>query len=140
VLEGGVVHGVERSSRNTREARFVWVCMLRRRHWVTLALLTVAGISFAVMQTLVIPALPFFRREFGASQADTTWLVTGFLLSSSVLTPLLGKLGDMYARSVFWSCACLCSASGRWRPRSETRWAGSSPAACSRAPARPSSR
>ena len=51
----------------------------RRHHWVTLALLATAAISFAVMQTLVIPALPFFRREFGASQADTTWLVTGFL-------------------------------------------------------------
>ena len=63
-----------------------------------LSLLTIAGISFAVMQTLVIPALPFFQREFGTSQADTTWLVTGFLLSSSVLTPLLGKLGDMYGK------------------------------------------
>ena len=69
-----------------------------RRHWITLSLLTVAGISFAVMQTLVIPALPFFRQEFGTSQEDTTWLVTGFLLSSSVLTPLLGKLGDMYGK------------------------------------------
>jgi MFS family permease len=70
----------------------------RQRHWVTLALLATAGLSFAVMQTLVIPALPFFRREFGASQADTTWIVTGFLLSSSVLTPLLGKLGDMHGK------------------------------------------
>jgi MFS family permease len=70
----------------------------RQHHWVTLALLATAGISFAVMQTLVIPALPFFRREFGASQADTTWIVTGFLLSSSVLTPLLGKLGDMHGK------------------------------------------
>ena len=69
-----------------------------RRHWITLSLLTVAGISFAIMQTLVIPALPFFRSEFGTSQEDTTWLVTGFLLSSSVLTPLLGKLGDMYGK------------------------------------------
>jgi EmrB/QacA subfamily drug resistance transporter len=69
-----------------------------RRHWTTLILLTAACVSFAVMQTLVIPALPFFRREFGTSQADTTWLVTGFLLSSSVLTPLLGKLGDMYGK------------------------------------------
>jgi MFS family permease len=69
-----------------------------RRHHITLALLVVAGTAFAVMQTLLIPALPFFRREFGTSQADTTWLVTGFLLSSSVLTPLLGKLGDMYGK------------------------------------------
>jgi MFS family permease len=69
-----------------------------RRQWTTLTLLTAACVAFAVMQTLVIPALPFFRREFGTSQADTTWLVTGFLLSSSVLTPLLGKLGDMYGK------------------------------------------
>ena len=69
-------------------------------------LLTAACISFAVMQTLVIPALPFFRREFGTSQADTTWLVTGFLLSSSVLTPLLGKLGDMYGKKRMLVC-CL---------------------------------
>jgi MFS family permease len=69
-----------------------------RRHHITLGLLVMAGTAFAVMQTLVIPALPFFRREFGTSQADTTWLVTGFLLSSSVLTPLLGKLGDMYGK------------------------------------------
>src|SRR3954453_12052836 len=69
-----------------------------RRHWITLGLLTAACVSFAVMQTLVIPALPFFRREFGTSQAGTTWLVTGFLLSSSVLTPLLGKLGDMFGK------------------------------------------
>src|SRR4051794_41794834 len=70
---------------------------MRRQH-LTLGLLVAAGTAFAVMQTLVVPALPFFRREFGTSQADTTWLLTGFLLSSSVLTPLLGKLGDMYGK------------------------------------------
>ena len=39
----------------------------RRHYVVTLALLTVAGISFAIMQTLVVPALPFFQREFHTS-------------------------------------------------------------------------
>ena len=47
-------------------------------HQITLALLTVAGISFALMQTLVIPALPFFVREFDTSAAWVTWLVTSF--------------------------------------------------------------
>src|SRR5215217_515955 len=70
----------------------------RRHHWITLALLATAGVAFAVMQTLLIPALPFFRREFGASQADVTWIVTGFLLSSSVCTPILGRLGDTHGK------------------------------------------
>jgi EmrB/QacA subfamily drug resistance transporter len=70
----------------------------RRHYGATLALLTVAGISFAVMQTLVVPALPHFQREFHTSASWVTWIATGFLLSSSVLTPILGKLGDSYGK------------------------------------------
>jgi EmrB/QacA subfamily drug resistance transporter len=70
----------------------------RRHYGVTLGLLTVAGISFAVMQTLVVPALPFFQREFDTTASWVTWIATGFLLSSSVLTPILGKLGDSYGK------------------------------------------
>ncbi len=69
-----------------------------KSHNATLALLTVAGISFALMQTLVVPALPFFQREFETSPEWTTWLVTSFLVSSSVLTPIIGKLGDAHGK------------------------------------------
>src|SRR5690242_21313075 len=65
---------------------------------VTLGLLTMSGIALALMQTLVIPALPFFRREFGVSAGAVTWLVTSFLVSSSVLTPIVGKLGDAHGK------------------------------------------
>jgi EmrB/QacA subfamily drug resistance transporter len=70
----------------------------RQHYGVTLALLTVAGVSFAIMQTLVVPALPFFQREFHTSASWVTWIATGFLLSSSVLTPILGKLGDSHGK------------------------------------------
>jgi EmrB/QacA subfamily drug resistance transporter len=70
----------------------------RQHYGVTLGLLTVAGVSFAIMQTLVIPALPFFQREFHTSASWVTWIATGFLLSSSVLTPILGKLGDSHGK------------------------------------------
>jgi len=65
---------------------------------LTLVLLTAAGVSLALMQTLVIPALPFFGREFGTSPSWTAWIVTGFLLSSSVLTPIVGRLGDAHGK------------------------------------------
>jgi EmrB/QacA subfamily drug resistance transporter len=64
----------------------------------TLALLTTATLSLALMQTLVVPALPSFQQEFGADASWTTWIVTGFLLSSSVLTPIVGKLGDAHGK------------------------------------------
>jgi len=70
----------------------------RQHYGITLALLTVAGVSFALMQTLVVPALPFFQREFDTTATSVTWIATGFLLSSSVLTPILGKLGDSYGK------------------------------------------
>lgn len=70
----------------------------RQHYWITLALLTTAGVSFALMQTLVIPALPHFQREFDTSATWVTWIATGFLLSSSVLTPILGKLGDAHGK------------------------------------------
>ncbi len=46
------------------------------------------------MQTLVVPALPFFQREFATTANGATWSATDFLLFSSVLTPLLSKLRD----------------------------------------------
>jgi len=70
----------------------------RANYKLTLTLLTVAGVAFALMQTLVVPALPFFEREFHTSPEWTTWLVTSFLVSSSVLTPIIGKLGDAHGK------------------------------------------
>ncbi len=67
-------------------------------HRLILALLTTAGIALALMQTLVIPALPVFQREFDASPGTVTWLVTSFLVSSSVLTPIAGRLGDAHGK------------------------------------------
>jgi MFS family permease len=65
---------------------------------VTLGVLVVAGIALALQQTLVIPALPALQRDLHTSTAWATWLLTAFLLSASVLTPLLGKLGDQHGK------------------------------------------
>lgn len=70
-----------------------------RQHYnVTLGVLTLAGTAFAFQQTMVFPALPTFQEEFGASTAWTTWVLTAFLVSAAVTTPILGKLGDQYGK------------------------------------------
>src|ERR671928_1783407 len=38
------------------------------------------------------------KGRLGADPADATWLLTAFLLTSSVATPLLGRLGDMHGK------------------------------------------
>ena len=70
----------------------------RQHYGVTLAILTVAATAYAVQQTLVFPALPTLQREFDTSAAWVTWVMTAFLLSASVLTPIFGALGDRFGK------------------------------------------
>jgi EmrB/QacA subfamily drug resistance transporter len=70
-----------------------------RQHYnLTLAILTMAGTAFALQQTMVFPALTTFQHEFDTTPAWATWVLTAFLLTASVATPLLGKLGDQYGK------------------------------------------
>ncbi len=64
----------------------------------TLGILVLGAISYALAQTMIIPALPAIQHDVGASPEAATWLLTAFLLTSSVSTPLLGRLGDMYGK------------------------------------------
>ena len=70
----------------------------RQHHNVTLGILTLAGIAFSLQQTMVFPALPTFQEEFDTSTAWATWVLTGFLVSAAVTTPILGRLGDQYGK------------------------------------------
>src|SRR4051812_24542140 len=47
---------------------------------------------------MIVPALPEIQRTFGGDPADATWLLTAFLLTAAVATPLFGRLGDMYGK------------------------------------------
>jgi EmrB/QacA subfamily drug resistance transporter len=70
-----------------------------RQHYnVTLAALTLAGIAYALQQTMVIPALPTLQRDLHTTTTWVTWVLTVFLLVASVATPILGKLGDQYGK------------------------------------------
>jgi EmrB/QacA subfamily drug resistance transporter len=70
-----------------------------RQHFgLTLAVLAVAALAYALLQTMVAPALPDIQRELGASTSAVTWVLTIYLLSASVFTPILGRLGDMFGK------------------------------------------
>jgi EmrB/QacA subfamily drug resistance transporter len=70
-----------------------------RQHYnVTLAVLVAAGVSYALMQSLVLPALPEIQRELHASPTSISWMLTAYLLSASVATPIVGRLGDMHGK------------------------------------------
>jgi EmrB/QacA subfamily drug resistance transporter len=76
---------------------------------VTLAVLSVAGLAFAVLSSAVVPALPTIQHSLHTSETGVTWVLTGYLLSASVGTAILGRLGDMYGkeRLLVWTLAIL---------------------------------
>ena len=70
---------------------------VQRQHYnITLAVLVAGGVSYALMQSLVVPALPDIQRSLHTSETGVGWILTAYLLSASVATPIIGRLGDMY--------------------------------------------
>lgn len=65
---------------------------------LVLGFLALAGVVFAMLQSLVAPALPVIAHELNASTADISWLVTAYLLAAAVSTPIAGRLGDMFGK------------------------------------------
>ncbi|NMO56428.1 MFS transporter [Actinoplanes sp. TBRC 11911] len=52
----------------------------------------------AVLQTLVVPVIGDIQADLGVSAAAASWVVTANLLGAAVLTPVLGRLGDLRGR------------------------------------------
>src|SRR5256714_3457785 len=63
-----------------------------------LAVLSLGGVSYALLQSLVVPALPEIQASLHTSESAVGWVLTSFLLSASVATPIIGRLGDMYGK------------------------------------------
>jgi EmrB/QacA subfamily drug resistance transporter len=70
----------------------------RQHYGITLAVLALAGLAYALLQSLVAPALPEIQHSLHASESGVTWVLTSYLLSASVATPLLGRLGDIHGK------------------------------------------
>ena len=70
----------------------------RQHYGITLAVLTTAALAFALSQTLVAPALPAIQKDLGTSTTSVTWVLTVYLLTASISTPILGRFGDMYGK------------------------------------------
>lgn len=81
----------------------------RTHYLLTYAILAVGVASFALMQSMTVPVLPRIEEQFGSSQSTTTWVLTAYLLSASVFTPIIGRLGDTYGkhRMMVFSLLCL---------------------------------
>ncbi|RMI38281.1 MFS transporter [Streptomyces triticirhizae] len=63
-----------------------------------IGILAFAGITAALMQTLVVPLLGELATLLNTSASNASWVVTATLLAAAVATPVSGRLGDMYGK------------------------------------------
>ncbi|MGP4012953.1 MFS transporter [Streptomyces sp. 4N124] len=63
-----------------------------------LVVLSVCSVSYALVQSMVNPALEALRDQVHTDQLGVSWVLTAFLLASAVLTPILGRLGDQMGK------------------------------------------
>ncbi len=69
----------------------------QRRVWIIFSGLMLTLLIASLDQTVVATALPTIVSDLGGL-SQLSWVVTAYLLTSTVSTPLWGKLGDLYGR------------------------------------------
>ncbi len=65
---------------------------------LTFAVLGTAALAFALLQSLIIPAIPQLEQTLHTSESGASWLLTAYLLSAAIATPILGHVGDMLGK------------------------------------------
>ncbi|MFE1665157.1 MFS transporter [Microbacterium sp. P02] len=68
------------------------------RQGAVIAVLAIAGLASSFMFTLMVPIQSKLPELLHASREDTAWVVTATLLAAAVVTPISGRLGDMYGK------------------------------------------
>jgi MFS family permease len=66
--------------------------------WKALAVLASLATMAMYAETMLIPAIPDLIRDFDVSYSMSAWILTAYLISGAVMTPIAGKLADVYGK------------------------------------------
>ncbi|MRN40793.1 MAG: MFS transporter [Nitrosopumilales archaeon] len=71
---------------------------IARSPWITLAILSCVGLMAMFADTMVLPAIPDLIRDFRITYNASSWILASFLITGAVMTPIAGRLSDMYGK------------------------------------------
>jgi EmrB/QacA subfamily drug resistance transporter len=83
----------------------------RRQIIVVFSGLLLAMLLAALDSTIVSTALPTIVGDLGGLE-HLAWVVTGYLLAQTIVTPIYGKLGDLYGRKIILQSAVVLFLAG----------------------------
>jgi MFS family permease len=71
---------------------------INRSAWITLVILSCLGLITMYGETMVLPAIPDFIRDFNISYNTSSWILSSYLIAGAVMTPIAGRLSDIYGK------------------------------------------
>jgi MFS family permease len=71
---------------------------ISRSAWITLIVISSVGLIPMYGETVIIPAIPDFIKEFGITYNTSSWILATYLIAGAVMTPIFGKLSDIYGK------------------------------------------
>jgi MFS family permease len=71
---------------------------INRSAWTTLVILSCLGLITMYGETMVLPAIPDFIRDFNISYSTSSWILSSYLIAGAVMTPIAGRLSDIYGK------------------------------------------
>src|SRR3989442_9562160 len=71
---------------------------IRTSAWITLAILGCTLLVTFYGETMLLPAIRDIISDFHISYSTSSWILTAYLISGAVATPIAGKLSDIYGR------------------------------------------
>src|SRR5215210_6981622 len=66
--------------------------------WKTLIILSCLGLIVMFDETMILPAIPDFIRDFNISYSTSSWLLSAYFIAAAVMTPIGVNLFDMYGK------------------------------------------
>jgi MFS family permease len=66
--------------------------------WKMLAILSCIATMVMYAETMLIPAIPDLITDFNVSYSMSSWILTSYLIAGAVMTPIAGKLSDIYGK------------------------------------------
>jgi EmrB/QacA subfamily drug resistance transporter len=69
-----------------------------RRSTQTLLVLTGVALLVNYVETMVIPGIPTIQSDLATTATIAAWITSAYLIVGSAVSPLFGKLGDVYGK------------------------------------------
>jgi len=66
--------------------------------WITLAILGSTILITMYGETMLLPAMGDIISDFNISYSTSSWILTSYLIAGAVMTPIAGKLSDIYGK------------------------------------------